>query len=98
MNGIDKNTSLVFTFFVEKLPTDAQNIRLEIFMKGSKNPVLVSYEIFNLKEGYNTIKLDKMYYLKWKQLGALKELHFEMGDIDGAHRRIYLLDISTYVD
>ena len=98
LNGIDKNTSLVFTFFVEKLPTDAQNIRFEIFMKGSKNPVLVSYEIFNLKEGYNTIKLDKMYYLNWKQLGTLKELYFEMGDIDGAHRRIYLLDISTYVD
>ena len=98
LNEIDNNSSLVFTFFVEKLPTDAQNIRLEIFMKGSKNPVLVSYEIFNLKEGYNTVKLDKMYYLNWKQLGKLNELYFEMGDVAGNHRRIYLLDISTYVD
>ena len=43
LNGIDNNASLVFTFFVEKLPTDARNIRFEIFMKGNKNPVLVSY-------------------------------------------------------
>lgn len=96
LKNVNKNTSLVIELYVDKTAANAENMRLEVLIEGSENQVYHSYETIKLTEGKNVITLDCLYYMKWANIGRIKNLHFNIGEQGGEARTVYIGTVTVY--
>ena len=96
LKNVNKNTSLVIELYVDKTAANAENMRLEVLIEGSENQVYHSYETIKLTEGKNVITLDCLYYMKWANIGRIKNLHFNIGEQGGKARTVYIGTVTVY--